>query len=104
MIGFAADDDAERDITVIAAGLGRAGYRGRNLKRARHGHHLDFMPLERRARAFEEEVVQVIVEACLDDEQHGHTQASASRSEGHTSELQSLMRISYVVFCLKKKK
>src|SRR3546814_8225766 len=26
------------------------------------------------------------------------------RSEEHTSELQSLMRISYVVFCLKKKK
>src|SRR3546814_7161473 len=25
------------------------------------------------------------------------------RSEGHTSELQSLMRISYAVFCLKKK-
>src|SRR3546814_20273709 len=31
--------------------------------------------------------------------------ASASkRSEEHTSELQSLMRISYAVFCLKKKK
>src|SRR3546814_6741655 len=28
----------------------------------------------------------------------------ASRSEEHTSELQSLMRISYAVFCLKKKK
>src|SRR3546814_1079121 len=27
-----------------------------------------------------------------------------SRSEGHTSELQSLMRISYAVLCLKKKK
>src|SRR3546814_3471616 len=27
----------------------------------------------------------------------------ASRSEEHTSELQSLMRISYAVFCLKKK-
>src|SRR3546814_4932388 len=27
----------------------------------------------------------------------------ACRSEEHTSELQSLMRISYVVFCLKKK-
>src|SRR3546814_4040262 len=27
-----------------------------------------------------------------------------SRSEEHTSELQSLMRISYVVFCLKKQK
>src|SRR3546814_4759411 len=30
--------------------------------------------------------------------------ASASRSEEHTSELQSLMRISYAVFCLKNKK
>src|SRR3546814_3777926 len=29
--------------------------------------------------------------------------ALASRSEEHTSELQSLMRISYAVFCLKKK-
>src|SRR3546814_3223273 len=30
--------------------------------------------------------------------------ADALRSEEHTSELQSLMRISYAVFCLKKKK
>src|SRR3546814_18250399 len=29
---------------------------------------------------------------------------SSGRSEEHTSELQSLMRISYAVFCLKKKK
>src|SRR3546814_5857502 len=29
---------------------------------------------------------------------------SSARSEEHTSELQSLMRISYAVFCLKKKK
>src|SRR3546814_10512917 len=29
---------------------------------------------------------------------------TADRSEEHTSELQSLMRISYAVFCLKKKK
>src|SRR6056297_4095200 len=28
----------------------------------------------------------------------------SSRSEEHTSELQSLLRISYAVFCLKKKK
>src|SRR3546814_9919983 len=36
----------------------------------------------------------------------GTTPADASeiRSEEHTSELQSLMRISYAVFCLKKKK
>src|SRR3546814_4114819 len=31
-------------------------------------------------------------------------QARLGRSEAHTSELQSLMRISYAVFCLKKKK
>src|SRR3546814_7578053 len=30
--------------------------------------------------------------------------SAAMRSEEHTSELQSLMRISYAVFCLKKKK
>src|SRR3546814_6756983 len=30
--------------------------------------------------------------------------SATSRSEEHTSELQSLMRISYAVFCLKKKK
>src|SRR3546814_3417759 len=32
------------------------------------------------------------------------TLAEQDRSEEHTSELQSLMRISYAVFCLKKKK
>src|SRR3546814_10880273 len=44
------------------------------------------------------------------DEARGRSQrrrdfgAVALRSEEHTSELQSLMRISYAVFCLKKKK
>src|SRR3546814_7525404 len=34
----------------------------------------------------------------------GSIAEAALRSEEHTSELQSLMRISYAVFCLKKKK
>src|SRR3546814_4489018 len=34
----------------------------------------------------------------------GRDGARPHRSEEHTSELQSLMRISYAVFCLKKKK
>src|SRR3546814_8424009 len=42
------------------------------------------------------------------DSSVSHIQSAAarrkSRSEEHTSELQSLMRISYAVFCLKKKK
>src|SRR3546814_9986574 len=36
--------------------------------------------------------------------QPGPARGRAGRSEEHTSELQSLMRISYAVFCLKKKK
>src|SRR3546814_5662106 len=52
-------------------------------------------------------VDRVVVEAA---EHEGDTGTRAdpcgrwSRSEEHTSELQSLMRISYAVFCLKKKK
>src|SRR3546814_3244664 len=34
---------------------------------------------------------------------HVDSEDASSRSEEHTSELQSLMRISYAVFCLKKK-
>src|SRR3546814_7601431 len=38
------------------------------------------------------------------DTDRGARRRPAARSEEHTSELQSLMRISYAVFCLKKKK
>src|SRR3546814_6583029 len=52
---------------------------------------------------------QLPVFALPADERHGalaeayEAAARAARSEEHTSELQSLMRISYAVFCLKKK-
>src|SRR3546814_4550342 len=39
-----------------------------------------------------------------DDAVRSGIDRSADRSEEHTSELQSLMRSSYAVFCLKKKK
>src|SRR3546814_5035121 len=38
------------------------------------------------------------------DSQSDPLRSKDARSEEHTSELQSLMRISYAVFCLKKKK
>src|SRR3546814_10731468 len=38
------------------------------------------------------------------DDRIGDAQREIVRSEEHTSELQSLMRISYAVFCLQKKK
>src|SRR3546814_3372334 len=40
----------------------------------------------------------------LDPREVGNASVTLQRSEEHTSELQSLMRISYAVFCLKKKK
>src|SRR3546814_6192886 len=42
--------------------------------------------------------------AATPDDFHGWMRLGQARSEEHTSELQSLMRISYAVFCLKKKK
>src|SRR3546814_1382036 len=42
--------------------------------------------------------------SCSDFGDQCRTGKSDGRSEEHTSELQSLMRISYAVFCLKKKK
>src|SRR3546814_1284266 len=55
--------------------------------------------------------LQAIEEGRADDERalpvaepHALPVGDAERSEEHTSELQSLMRISYAVFCLKKKK
>src|SRR3546814_8368695 len=39
-----------------------------------------------------------------DGSSFGAEDVAYTRSEEHTSELQSLMRISYAVFCLKKKK
>src|SRR3546814_4854058 len=48
-------------------------------------------------------VVQSAVEKMIKQRRDSETQFR-NRSEEHTSELQSLMRISYAVFCLEKKK
>src|SRR3546814_1171851 len=48
-------------------------------------------------RRCEEAGADIIRVSCPDED------STAARSEEHTSELQSLMRISYAVFCLKKK-
>src|SRR3546814_10189671 len=44
-----------------------------------------------------------VLEKLTDNQFRRWTQLIVVRSEEHTSELQSLMRISYAVFCLKKK-
>src|SRR3546814_5158899 len=56
-------------------------------------------------RLLQPDRLEVILAAVLDRRQEQTTRKRAHvRSEEHTSELQSLMRISYAVFCLKKKK
>src|SRR3546814_4726169 len=49
------------------------------------------------------DLAAALVEHRLDGEDHALAQFHPRRSEEHTSELQSLMRISYAVCCLKKK-
>src|SRR3546814_3702919 len=66
----------------------RAGLEGHSLP-GRHGARLT-------TRIFEPVIAALREEAGLPP--------FSERSEEHTSELQSLMRISYAVFCLKKKK
>src|SRR3546814_5990852 len=57
-----------------------------------------------------QQLVAVVVEVADDRHVHAHHRQPLGdarhrcRSEEHTSELQSLMRSSYAVFCLKKKK
>src|SRR3546814_7838511 len=90
----AGDHDVERAVRKRREyGFGKIGLRlarkRRNLGLARLGvEHGD----EAGAEAFDAAIILVAVR--LVD----------LRSEEHTSELQSLMRISYAVFCLKKKK
>src|SRR3546814_2803269 len=72
-------------------GLHRAG----GLDRLQDGDHV--------ARA-DTEGVQAVDQFAQRDTAGQDAEATVGRSEEHTSELQSLMRISYAVFCLKKKK
>src|SRR3546814_5031457 len=55
-------------------------------------------------RELDEPKILQSVGLSLGDGENHCTRQRRIRSEEHTSELQSLMRISYAVFCLKKKK
>src|SRR3546814_4705349 len=77
------------------AGRGDALRRSHYLSRGRHRGHA----AERDRRA-----LQPPERGDRDHRDPTHGSRHGERSEEHTSELQSLMRISYAVFCLKKKK
>src|SRR3546814_16059369 len=58
-------------------------------------------PVPRRPARRRQDFARALDRGCGQSQVRAHV---ARRSEEHTSELQSLMRISYAVFCLKKKK
>src|SRR3546814_8282303 len=89
------DQPATRRSLCVSHCVPRA-WRGppRPLRAAYAQTHAETVPLERLASRRNGPLRQGT------DLRHFH----ALRSEEHTSELQSLMRISYAVFCLKKKK
>src|SRR3546814_9226383 len=85
---FGGDDDRHADASGDTVSIDTGGLVNRNLSErefvATYGNRADAQ--DREIKALKE------------------GQVSRPRSEEHTSELQSLMRISYAVFCLKKKK
>src|SRR3546814_8474349 len=109
------DAVAERDSFVggqadqALAGLDRiVERRGVGIER-RVGGGSGRSPLHRSGSAQAPDIVRISVRPALEGRgaRHQHIGACVDRerrSEEHTSELQSLMRISYAVFCLKKKK
>src|SRR3546814_1275765 len=109
-----ADDDVDQPALDIVDELGRLGGRPQGIggddggsgfgKARRHlvGDALD-------AGAARDEAVLILAFGTEPRRRHDMAAMMAGepvdeRSEEHTSELQSLMRISYAVFCLKKKK
>src|SRR3546814_8430430 len=68
----------------------------RHLRRRQHGALMQFI-VEQHAERMRDNCELIV-------RHPAHLGERVQRSEEHTSELQSLMRISYAVFCLKKKK
>src|SRR3546814_4265081 len=108
---FCSSDRAEHDkasarnaalysVAIRSVGSDRGGIRGRWC-RAGQGNGEPVDKLHARGAAF-----RTARTPCRKDPDRfpGGSDNAQHRSEEHTSELQSLMRISYAVFCLKKKK
>src|SRR3546814_7936003 len=87
-------DEAARQVDLAEAG-GRLVDQGRQMRLAFPQRLLGALSLGDLA-------LRRLVEAGIVDADGGLGGDAGQRSEEHTSELQSLMRISYAVFCLKK--
>src|SRR3546814_1543695 len=95
-IGAARDDVGDERLAADATVDGAPEIDGVAHKEPVFGAH----PARKTPRQFLAHLAQRPIAVRLEEEQGA---ARQFRSEEHTSELQSLMRISYAVFCLKKK-
>src|SRR3546814_4012268 len=86
------------DTTLFRSGQPRQDRRARRARCGQETPALFGKILQDRARLEHADRIAALRRIPIDDRD------PAERSEEHTSELQSLMRISYAVFCLKKKK
>src|SRR3546814_6031060 len=77
----------QRRATVVTSGVGRPGH----------------MALHFNAESEKASSTASLQRSRMSSQLPASQAANGTRSEEHTSELQSLMRISYAVFCLKKK-
>src|SRR3546814_2436805 len=76
---------------------------GRIYQRPFGGHTLNHgKAMAKRACAAADRTGHAILHTLYQQALRNHAEFFVERSEEHTSELQSLMRISYAVFCLKK--
>src|SRR3546814_6521455 len=89
-----------RGAVAKRAGSRLPGHTPNNLYETRDGEHIHIAAANQ--SLFRRLAVLMERSDLLDDPRF--STPVARRSEEHTSELQSLMRISYAVFCLKKKK
>src|SRR3546814_2132593 len=111
MVGTARKDgDAGRGFGGPVLPLGQVGYAARDARgavdqaHAGAGLRLQFGLQQREMGAGEDDDVHCRTAWLVAQPGDGAGDDRGVRSEEHTSELQSLMRISYAVFCLKKKK
>src|SRR3546814_4664409 len=91
-------DVCSSDLDDLGAGIGGVADHALHLPRADHARFVDDEHVARGQQ------VTPLRPAMFEAGDRARRDARTFRSEEHTSELQSLMRISYAVFCLKKKK
>src|SRR3546814_6279197 len=96
-------DVCSSDLFADRAHLSASGQQGPHELHLGAERHIGFAGLEHRLHGKAQHRIEKRHHPAAMDDAHRVEMVDSGRSEEHTSELQSLMRISYAVFCLKKK-